>query len=366
VDTYVTLREMWQGAVRRKNLIRLALVISVVVGAFVAYRPGLPPESRQYTVWLASADILVDTADSQVVDSKGPDFLSLANRTSLLGNLIATKPLRTAIGERAGVDSSTLVVVPPANTSTSTTGGVGLTPTPVSTAGRDVPDSEATVLTVSTDASLPILRVTAQAPDAATAARLTTATSTELAEHLKTVGATEEIPAPRKLVLRPLAAPTPSPVTRGTSRSLGILVAIMLALLACGAIVTAPMIARRWRSAAEAADREAEAAASPEVEENTDPVPITADTGSNGLFDRTFDEDQSSPAVTDLAAAAAARENGENGSAARENGENGFAARENGSAFDPADPREEPRRAGDGVGARREQIRAGDGRGGDS
>ena len=116
MDAYVTLREMWQGAVRRKNLIWLALVISVVVGAFVAYRPGLPPESRQYTVWLASADILVDTADSQVVDSKGPDFLSLANRTSLLGNLIATKPLRTAIGERAGVDPSTLVVVPPANT----------------------------------------------------------------------------------------------------------------------------------------------------------------------------------------------------------------------------------------------------------
>ena len=73
----------------------------------------------------------MDTADSQVVDSKGPDFLSLANRTSLLGNLIATKPLRTAIGERAGVDPSTLVVVPPANTPTSTTGGVGLTPTPV-------------------------------------------------------------------------------------------------------------------------------------------------------------------------------------------------------------------------------------------
>ncbi len=270
MDAYVTLREMWQGAVRRKNLIWLALGISLVLGAFVAYRPGLPPESRQYTVWLASADILVDTADSQVVDSKGPDFLSLANRTSLLGNLIATKPLRTAIGERAGVDPSTLVVVPPANTSTSTTGGVGLTPTPVSTAGRDVPDSEATVLTVSTDANLPILRVTAQAPDAATASRLTTATSAELAQHLKTVGATAEIPAPRKLVLRPLAAPTPAPVAHGTSRSLGIVVAIMLALLACGAIVTAPMIARRWRSAAEAADREAEAAASPDGLFDTD------------------------------------------------------------------------------------------------
>ena len=146
-----------------------------------------------------------------------------------------------------------------------------------------------------------------------------------MAEHLKTVGATEEIPAPRKLVLRPLAAPTPAPVTRGTSKSLGILAAIVLALLGCGAIVTAPMIARRWRSAAEAADREAEASRrARRSQEGTDPVPITADTGSNGLFDRTADEDHSSPAVTELAAAAAARENGaatrENGSAAHENG----------------------------------------------
>ena len=80
MDAYVTLREMWQAAVRRKNLIWVALGISLVLGAFVAYRPGLPPESRQYTVWLASADILVDTADSQVVDSRGPDFL--ASRTA--------------------------------------------------------------------------------------------------------------------------------------------------------------------------------------------------------------------------------------------------------------------------------------------
>ena len=182
------------------------------------------------------------------------------------------------------------------------------------------------MLTVSTDANLPILRVTAQAPDAATASRLTTATSTELAQHLKTVGATAEIPAPRKLVLRPLAAPTPAPVAHGTPRSLGILVAIMLALLACGAIVTAPMIARRWRSAAEAADREADAAAS-----------------SNGLFDRTADEDQSSLAVTDLAAGAAA--------AARSVAAAAAAARENGSVVDPAHPpghrTEEPSLAGD-------------------
>ena len=101
------------------------------------------------------------------------------------------------------------------------------------------------------------------------------------------------------------------------------------------------MIARRCRSAAEAADREAEAAASPEIQEDADPVPITAEIGSQGLFDRTADEDQSSPAVTDLAAAAARARSGP-----------AAGARENGSAVDAPHPpghrTEEPSLAGDG------------------
>ena len=356
----MTLREMWREAVRRKHLIWGVLLLSSVVGVLVAYNPGVPPESRQYTVWLSSADILVDTADSQVVDSKGPDFLSLANRTSLLGNLIATEPLRTAIADTAGVKADTLVVVPPANTTTSAAGGVPLTPTPVTTAAsREVPDSEATVLTVSTDANLPILRVTAQAPDAATASGLTAATATALARHLKTVGARQEIPAPRKLVLRPLAAPTPAPDTRGTPRTLGVLVAIVLALLGCGAIVTAPMIARRWRRAAEAANRQAEVAASREVEDGPDPsAPITAEAGSNGShegvnaaeaesngsLDEADDGRHGSPAIAELAAIATAREQA--------------------APLDPADApahrTEQPAPRHEGAERRRDQIRAGD------
>jgi hypothetical protein len=282
---------MWGQAVRRRRLIGLVLIFSALFGAYVAYRPGLPPESRQYTVWLASADVLVDTADSQVVDSQGPDFLSLANRTSLLGNLIGTTPLRTAIAREAGVDPNRLVVVPPANTSSTVIGGT-LPPTPVTTAAsREVPDSEVTQVTVSTDPSLPILRVGAQAPNASTASRLTTATSAALERHLETVSATEHIPAARKLVVRPLAAPTPVPETRGTPRVIGLLAAVMVGLLGCAVIVTAPMIARRWRNAE---------AAPPDPPTATDP-------GSNVPFDHVAGGDHerwSAAAVAELAAQA--------------------------------------------------------------
>ena len=63
-----------------------------------AYRISLAPpklESRQYHVGVASARVLVDTPDSQVVDlnPKGADALS--SRASLLANLMASSPVKT-------------------------------------------------------------------------------------------------------------------------------------------------------------------------------------------------------------------------------------------------------------------------------
>ncbi len=253
----MTLLEMWQEVRRRWVLVALVLVTAALAGLFVAYRPGLPPESRQYQVWSASADILVDTSDSQVFDSRSPDFLTLGSRASLLGNLIETGRLKNAIAATAGVAADRLVVVPPA-----TATAPGVAPTPVTPVSREIPDAEATVLTLTTltpsttgDATLPILHVSAQAPDAVTAGRLAGGTIGELERHLDSVAARQEIPAARKLVLRQLAAPIPAPETRGPHWLLGLATAIVLALLGCATIVGAPMLARRWRQAEAAASR---------------------------------------------------------------------------------------------------------------
>ena len=261
---FLTLREMWQEAYRRRRLIVVVLGLAILAGLLVAFRPGFPPQSRQYEVWQASADILVDTSDSQVVDARGSDFLTLATRTSLLGNLIATDPLKTGIATAAGVQADRLVVVPPANTVT-VAGGVPLDPTPVTTAAsREIPDADATVLGVSTDATLPILRVTAQAPDASIANRLVTGTIAQLKRYLNSVAAREQIPAARKLVVRQLAVPTPAPETRGTPRLAGLAVAILVALLGCAAVAGAPMFVRRWKQAGEAAIQPAPTEREPE------------------------------------------------------------------------------------------------------
>src|ERR1700761_6666050 len=116
VELVKILREL----TRRKLLLAIVLGVSLLVGLLMAFRPGFPPHSRQYEVSLASADVLIDTRDSQAVsvNGHGPGLLTLASRANLLGNLMTGGPLKTAIADRAEVDPELLTVIPPGATST--------------------------------------------------------------------------------------------------------------------------------------------------------------------------------------------------------------------------------------------------------
>lgn len=240
------LREVWS----RKRLLAIVLGISILTGLLLAYSPGFPPHSRQYQVSLASSDILVDTSNSQVVDvgRRGPDLPTLASRASLLGNLMTVGPLKDAIAKHAGIRPADLVVVPPASAATP-----GVAPAPVkSSQSTKVPDAEATILTLSTDETLPILHVVAQAPDPITASKLSGGTIVELKKYLGSVAATQDIPTARQLVVRRFGTPLVGAATRGLPRSFALAATIALALLGCGAIVGGSWLIRSWKQFDEA------------------------------------------------------------------------------------------------------------------
>lgn len=238
---------------RRRRLVGLVLGISLLVGFLLAFKPGLPPQSRQYQVSLAAADILIDTRDSQLVavGGKGPDLTTLAGRANLIGNLMTGGPLKNAIAKEAGVSPGLLVVVPPANVNTP-----GVTPAPVTPpASRGLADVDSTILNLSVDETLPILHVTAQAPEVATASRLSSATIAALRQYLGSVAASQHIPAAHQLVVRKFGAPVAQVATRGLPRRFALIVTIMLVLVGCGAIVGASWFARSWKQIEEAEAR---------------------------------------------------------------------------------------------------------------
>jgi hypothetical protein len=242
---------------RRRRLVALVLGASLLVGLLLAFKPGFPPRSRQYQVSLASADILIDTNDSQVVaiGGRGPDLPTLASRANLIGNLMTGGPLKEAIAKDAGIPGRQISVVPPANVNTP-----GVTPEAVTPpASRGVPDAEATVLSLSADETLPILHVVAQASDPEVARRLSSATITAVRNYLGSVAAFQHIPAANQLVVRQFGAPVALTATRGLPRHYAVIATIVLALLGCAAIVGGSWFARSWRQIEEAEARGAEA-----------------------------------------------------------------------------------------------------------
>jgi len=236
MDLLESAKELRREAEARRRALAVVLAVAVACGALVFLRPGLPPETRQYEVWHADGQLLVDTSDSQVVDARAIGIETLAIRAILLGNLIATSPLRDGIAQRAGLDPDELEVTPPASTTPET-----LPPPPVTS---DLPDDEATRLTVSTDPNLPIVRVRAEAPSAAEAEGLVDAALAETAEYVESARGGQALPDQRKLVVSALGPATARAETRGPGFGTALTVALVVAALGTAGVLA---LARRGR-----------------------------------------------------------------------------------------------------------------------
>ena len=58
---------------RRRVMVGIVFAVALIAGLLLAFKPGVPPSSRQYDVSLSSADLLVDTNDDAATESVPPD-----------------------------------------------------------------------------------------------------------------------------------------------------------------------------------------------------------------------------------------------------------------------------------------------------
>ncbi len=220
------LRELW----RRKHLTLVVIALAIVAAVFVA--------GRGYTVYRASTDILLDTPRSQAVDvgttgeqnDTVPEIDILATRARLLGNLMASGPIAGAIAKRAGVDPDRLIVVPPPD------GGADES-SPVSQNSEDAAKADAVALTVTTDSTLPIIRVLGQAPGEDTANRLVAGASRELEKYLGSVAAEDQVPQIQRLEVDSIGLHSAIAQSGGPGGVGAVLAALLVLTVGCGAIV---------------------------------------------------------------------------------------------------------------------------------
>lgn len=257
MDAVTILRELW----RRRVLVALVAFAALLVGFLLAYRVGLPPEPRKYEVGVATARVLVDTPQSQVikVDPKGSDTLGL--RANVLANLMVEGEAKAAIARRAGLKPKKLKAV---STSAAAAEESGTDPQPVSTEFPDDPDVHmirTRVIANPDGEQLPIIETDVQAPDEASAAKLANATIAGLTDYLDTrAAADEDVQERSRLRVSGLGSAQAVVSARGPGRGVAAAAAIFLFLAGCAAILLGTAFRRSWRAAevsdhAQAADR---------------------------------------------------------------------------------------------------------------
>jgi len=249
MDTVTILRDLW----RRRLLVACAAAVGMIAGFAVLYSlPSL--ESRRYEVGVATASILVDTPNSQVVDvvARGSDTLGV--RANLLASLMVDGVVKEQIARRAGIDPDELI-------STSVSTGEEM---PASSRDRHAPRLATSVVRDDSNQELPIISIEVQERDRAAAAVLADAALLGLRDSLDTTAAEQRIPGARRLRVTGLGAPQARTATKGPKVAVAVAVAFIVFGLGCAALLATSALVRAWRAAAAAEDAGAESTRSPE------------------------------------------------------------------------------------------------------
>jgi hypothetical protein len=239
MESVTILRKLW----RRRLAVCLVALAAILTGLLLSFRLGLPPESRRYDVGIATARVLVDTPQSQVikVDPKGSETLGL--RANVLANLMVEGKAKAAIAKRAGLEPRRIVAIAESE----------LEQQMVPAKARRNPDVNLMKTRVVTDLDgerLPIIEIEVQAPDAARATALANASVTGLTDYLNArAAADEEVDARRRLRVSGLGTAQATVSTRGPSPVVTLAAAIFVFLAGCAAILLVSALARGWREA---------------------------------------------------------------------------------------------------------------------
>jgi hypothetical protein len=238
MESVKILRALW----RLRIFVCLVAVVAVLAGWMLAYRLSFPPERRSNSVGVASANILIDTPRSQVIEvaPKGSD--TLGARANVLANLMVDGEIKDAIGRRAGVAPTKLI----AYTESADT------PTPAVGAQSRV---YKTRVALSSDMSeLPIVKVETQAPDVRGAIRLANAAVAGLSDYLNSKAADETISNTQRLRVSPLGTAQGQEATRGPGRTIALVVTVFVFLAGCAALLIVAALIRGWRAATASED----------------------------------------------------------------------------------------------------------------
>ena len=230
------LRDLW----RHRYAVLGVLLVAVLASTLLLYKfsPPLQLESRNYNVGVATSSVLIDTPSSQVARIAPEGSENLGMRADLLARLMVDGAIKAEIAKAAGLDPDALV-------------GISTTASdqPVSAA----PPPGASVLTTNVvldnaGTQLPIIRIEAQAVDAASAAKLADAAVTGLQGYVDAQAANTKVPDNRRVRVSRNAPTQAETAVRGPKSIFALALGIFVFALGCAVILGGAALVRTWHT----------------------------------------------------------------------------------------------------------------------
>ena len=230
----------------------LCLLLAVFVALWACYKISLfPPKltPRSLEMAAASTHVLVDTPTSTLLDLKQGTYslTSMSNRALLLGDIMASAPVREYIARRAHVPAGAVKIVTPLTPSQ---------PRPIADSQEQKHTSDIAAstdqyrLNVQADPTVPMLNISAQAPTADAASALANASVDGLRDYLAQIGRTQNIGAARQVRISQLGRARGGVINGGIRIKVGLL-AFFFMLGASGAtVLVLSRVRSGWDSAA--------------------------------------------------------------------------------------------------------------------
>ena len=243
----IRLRTLW----RLKLWLLACVLFALVAGIWSVARISLSPlslEPRKLEMAAASTHMLVDSRSSMLIDLRENTYNieGLRNRAVLLGNVAASSDVRTKIAERVGIPVTVLKVQPPLTSEMTTRPANSENPQKTSDILRS-PDQYR--LNLTTNPSVPMLDVYAQAPTAELAAALANATVDELKAYLERLAATQRTPDQLQIRLRDLGRAQGVVINQGVDRQVAILVFLLTFGVGGATVIFFSRVRAGWRQA---------------------------------------------------------------------------------------------------------------------
>jgi len=242
------MRTLWQLRAGTAVCLALALLAAVwSLNSISFVPPKLTPRALEMAT--ASTQVVVDTPRSAILDLRQDTFSfeGLRNRAVLLGNLVASGPLREEIARRADVPVEVLQVAAP-RTPDQPRAVAG------TSADRHTTDilrsNDQYRLNIQANPTVPVLDVNAQAPTAKSAAALANAAVDALTRRIDALQLSEQTPDKDRINLIQLGRASGTVINGGVKWQAAILAFLVTLALACATLVFLSRLREGWRIAA--------------------------------------------------------------------------------------------------------------------